>query len=144
MHFPTEDDLKSVRREWSIKIGKLSRKQIDRGLDTLRDQMIANSRDFEWPSIGPIIGLCKSERGDVAASRQEYLPPPSKNNRNKKVSRAWRTYMAKVLDFKLKSWGDTPPMDFEEALEIVNKEAHRLNVPESIKPQYRLEHIWVH
>jgi hypothetical protein len=72
--FSGADNLSKVRHEWAKDIGKLSREQIDKGMDVAKQEYKRGNRDYCWPNIGLIVGLCKSGYGRDAKAHRIYRP----------------------------------------------------------------------
>lgn len=68
--FPHDSDVKKSKAKWGWHISKLTKNQVDRGLETLQREMVKNNREFTYPDISKIINLCKPRRGDVAGARE--------------------------------------------------------------------------
>ena len=71
--FADAEDLSRAKRTWSKQIATLTSSQFKIGFDQLKKNILRGDGDWEWPSIGKIIGLCrKSER--IHPSHKLFLP----------------------------------------------------------------------
>lgn len=70
-YWPTDTDVRMVKREWAESIAKMSKDEIDSALDNAKLQMY--DPDWSWPNIGLILSGAK--RYGTAAHR-EFLPEP--------------------------------------------------------------------
>jgi len=68
--FKTTDSLRSARREWSPEVGKLSREQIDTGIEKVKNLCSVKDGDFEWPNIALTIGICNGNYKTAKTEKQ--------------------------------------------------------------------------
>lgn len=58
--YPTEEDLRMVKREYARYIGKHSRQVLAEAFDLVHKERIRGSKVFEFINIDKILGLCGS------------------------------------------------------------------------------------
>ena len=70
-YWPTDTDVRLVKREWAESIGKLTRDEIDMAIENAKKQM--HDPDWSWPNIGLILS---GARRHLNASHRAFLPAP--------------------------------------------------------------------
>lgn len=80
---------------------------------------------------------------DLKARKKSTEPlKADEGKRTPEIAQAWITYLRWAHDFELPHNRNVPDMPIEQALEIVNREAARQNMPDAIKPEHRIDSYW--
>ena len=58
--FPNDEAIKEARKFWAADIGKLTRQDIDSGLDNLKELSVSDE-NFNWPDLSKILALFRGE-----------------------------------------------------------------------------------
>ena len=84
--FTTQTELLNSQDEWKVQIGKMTRDDIDHGIERLKELM-TEDLNYKWPNIALTIGLCK--RKIVHACHKENFPRlPKFSTEQMRVNRA--------------------------------------------------------
>ncbi len=59
MQFKNESEVRFARREWYSEIAKLTVESINNGFEKLKQKLLDESPDYNWPDVSKIIALCK-------------------------------------------------------------------------------------
>ena len=62
--FPSDDDERLSKSEWSGQVMNLDKENIDRGVEKLKGLLVAQSKDYEWVNIPLIAALCQPQPED--------------------------------------------------------------------------------
>lgn len=68
-YWPTDTEVRQVKREWAEQIGRLTREEIDNAMDHAKRMMY--EEDWSWPNVGLILSGAKR-----FASHKRFLPNP--------------------------------------------------------------------
>ena len=95
------------------------------------------------PRPADIIKLLNEKRGQSRWDRkysQDNFVNLDEVECDPQIAKAWSTYMKFAHDFMMP--GQKPDMPMDECLEIVNREAKKHKIPESIQPEHRIAEYW--
>ncbi len=62
--FPSDADEQLSKREWGGQVMNLKQEDIDRGIGKLKEKIVADDKDFQWPNIPCIAALCHRKPED--------------------------------------------------------------------------------
>lgn len=90
------------------------------------------------PRPAEIIDLMRQETHTRHARYQEHKS--DLGHSDPRIATAWRIYLKHALSFEMP--GDNEAMTLDEAIEIVNQQAVKYDMPDAIEPAYRLSEYW--
>lgn len=73
--FSDESTLKRAKRLWTKEILALSDESRAKGFEELKQLKIANDKEYQWPDVAKVIGLCRASR---PSAHHLFLPEPEK------------------------------------------------------------------